>query len=96
MIRVKKVSEVIGKSAYTSDGDYFGKVDDVTLGENRISGWKISIGSNFASLFGGAKGVIIPHQFVRAIGDILIINKNSLPSKASDVPESFEEESLSE
>ena len=30
-------------------------------------------------LLGGAKGVIIPHQFVKAIGDILVINKSSLP-----------------
>ena len=32
-------------------------------------------------LFGGARGVVIPHQFVKAIGDVLIVNKGSLPGR---------------
>jgi len=82
MLRVKKISEVTGKNVFTSEGDYFGQVDDVNLAENKIDGWKIKVGSGFMSMFGGAKGVVIPHQFVRAIGDILIINKGSLPVQA--------------
>jgi len=87
MLRVKKISEVVGKNVFTSDGDYFGSVDDVNLTENKIDGWKIKIGSGFLTMFGGARGVVIPHQFVRAIGDIVIINKNSLPTKtdAADI-----------
>jgi len=38
-------------------------------------------------LIGGAKGVIIPHQFVRAISDVFIINKSALPSPDSGVEE---------
>ena len=82
MLRVKKVSEIIGKNVYTSEGDFFGQIDDVNLAENKIDSWKIKIGSSFLSTFGGARGVVIPHQFVRAIGEIMIINKNSLPSRA--------------
>jgi len=82
MLRIKKITEITGKNVFTSDGDYFGQVDDVNLAENKIDGWKIKVGSGFLSMFGGAKGVIIPHQFVRAIGDVLIINKNSLPSRS--------------
>ena len=81
MLRIKKVSEVIGKNVFTSEGDYFGQLDDVNLAENKIDGWKIKVGSGFLSMFGGARGVVIPHQFVRAIGDVLIVNKNSLPSR---------------
>jgi sporulation protein YlmC with PRC-barrel domain len=89
MLRVKKISEVVGKSVFTSEGDFFGQVDDVNLAENKIDGWKIKVGSNFLSIFGGARGVVIPHQFVRAIGDVVIINKNSLPmkSESSAIPE---------
>lgn len=82
MLRVKKISEVVGKNVYTSDGDFFGQVDDVNLAENKIDGWKIKIGSTFLSVFGGAKGVVIPHQFVRAIGDVVIINRGSIPSRS--------------
>ncbi len=80
MLRIKKISEIIGKNVFTSDGDFFGQVDDINLAENKIDGWKIKVGSTFLSMFGGARGVIIPHQFVRAVGDIVIVNKNSLPA----------------
>tara|TARA_Y100000034_G_C6891093_1_gene409927 strand:+ start:2117 stop:2422 length:306 start_codon:yes stop_codon:yes gene_type:complete len=81
MLRVKKMTEAVGKHVYTSDGDYFGLIEDVNLLDNKIDGWKIKIGSGFMNLLGGARGVIIPQQFVRAIGDIFIVNKASLPSR---------------
>ncbi len=79
MLRIKRVSESVGKPVYTSDGDYFGQIEEVNLVDNKIDGWKIKIGSGFMSLLGGARGVIVPHQFVKAIGDVFIINKSSLP-----------------
>jgi len=84
MLRIKKITEVSGKNVYTSDGDFFGQVEDVNLTDNKIDGWKIKVGSSFLSMFGGARGVIIPHQFVRSIGDIMIVNKNSLPSHSQE------------
>jgi sporulation protein YlmC with PRC-barrel domain len=84
MLRIRKITEVIGKHVFTSDGDFFGQVDEVNLSENKIDGWKIRVGSGFLSMFGGARGVIIPHQFVRSIGDVMIINKGSLPMKGDD------------
>ena len=79
MLRIKKISDVIGKNVYTSEGDLFGQIEEVNLVDNKIDGWKIKIGSTFTAMFGGARGVVIPHQFVRAIGDIVIVNKASLP-----------------
>jgi sporulation protein YlmC with PRC-barrel domain len=79
MLRIKKVSEVIGKDVYTSEGDFFGQVEEINLVDNKIDGWKIRVGSSFLSMFGGARGVVIPHQFVKSVGDILIVNKGSLP-----------------
>jgi sporulation protein YlmC with PRC-barrel domain len=84
MLRVKKVSEAIGKHVYTSEGDYFGQIDDVNLVDNKIDGWKIKLGSGFMSMLGGARGVIIPQQFVRAIGDVFIVNKTSLPMSSAN------------
>ncbi len=103
MLRVKRVSETVGKHVYTSDGDYFGQIDDVNLVDNKIDGWKIRLGGGFMSLLGGARGVIIPQQFVKAIGDIFIVNKASLPASQSHdeplevgAPESISTEHLSE
>lgn len=86
-MRIKKITDVVGARVYTDVGDYFGEIEEANLYENKISGWKIRVGGSIASLIGGARGVIIPHQFVRAISDIVIINSSSLPKAdyANDV-----------
>lgn len=81
MLRIKNISEILGKHVYTSEGDYFGQIEEVNLMDNKIDGWKIRIGNSFMSMFGGARGVVVPHQFVKAIGDVFLINKASLPDK---------------
>ena len=81
-MRVKKITDVIGLRVYTDSGDYFGEVEEANLFENKLDGWRIRVGGSVASLIGGARGVIIPHQFVKAISDILIIDSSALPSPA--------------
>ena len=82
---IKKVTEVIGMKVYTDSGSYFGEVEEANLCENKIYGWRIKTGGAITSLIGGARGVIIPHQFVKAVGDVFIISKSALPS--SDMSE---------
>lgn len=84
MLRIRRISEVIGNQVFTSEGDAFGQIEEVNLSENKIDGWRIRVGSGFMRLLGGAKGVIIPHPFVKAMGDVVIINKTSLPVDAGD------------
>lgn len=86
-MRVRKISEVLGTKVYTDSGDYFGEIEEANLHENKIEGWRIKVGGSVMSLIGGARGVIIPHQFVRAISDIFIINKTALPSPDSEMEE---------
>lgn len=81
MLRIHKAMEIVGKHAYTTDGDYFGQIEEVNLVDNKIDGWKVRVSGGFAGLLGGARGVIIPHQFVKAIGDVLLVNKASLPMR---------------
>ena len=84
---IKKITDVLGTKVYTDSGDFFGEIEEVNLQENKIDGWRIKVGGGVMSLIGGARGVIIPHQFVRAIGDIFLINKTALPSPDSEVEE---------
>ncbi len=86
-MRVKKITEVLGSKVYTDSGDYFGEIEEANLFENKIDGWRIRISSSLASVIGGARGVVIPHQFVKAISDIFIINKAALPSQEMDLEE---------
>jgi len=81
MLKIEKISQVLGKRVYTDGGDFFGEVEEVNLFENKIDGWRIRIGSGMNALLGGARGVIIPHQFVKAIGDVMVISKASLPTR---------------
>jgi len=87
LMRIKKVSEVIGNRVYTDSGDFFGEIEEVNLSDNKIDGWRIKVGGSVASMIGGAKGVIIPHQFVKAIGDVFLINKSALPTPDSSMEE---------
>lgn len=81
MLRIEKLTRMLGKQVYTSEGDYFGQVEEVNLIDNKIDGWRIRVGSGFMSSLGGARGVVIPHQFVKAIGDVFIVNRGSLPKR---------------
>ena len=86
-MRVKKITDVIGTKVYTDLGDFFGEIEEANLSENKIDGWRIKVGGSVLSLIGGARGVIIPHKFVKAISDIFIINKTTLPSQESEIDE---------
>jgi sporulation protein YlmC with PRC-barrel domain len=86
-MRIKKISEVIGNRVYTDGGDFFGEIEEANLSDNRIDGWRIRVGGSVVSMVGGAKGVIIPHQFVKAVGDVFLINKAALPNPDSSIEE---------
>ena len=81
MLKIKRLSEVIGKRVYADSGDLFGMIEEVNLVDNKIDGWRIVVAreSGMIQVLGGARGIIVPHQFIKAIGDIVIINKNAIP-----------------
>jgi sporulation protein YlmC with PRC-barrel domain len=82
MLKLKKVSEMFGLKAYVDSGEYFGDIDQAIVEGNKVFGWKVSAtrASYLSKTLGGAKGVIVPHQLIRAIGDIVIISKAAIPS----------------
>jgi len=84
MLKIKKITEMIGKKVYTDTGDFFGEIEESNLIENKVDGWRIKISSSMGNFLGGAKGVIIPHQFVKAVGDVIIVSRASLPLDEGD------------
>ena len=82
MLKMKKVSECYEMKVFTDEGDYFGDVEEIILTTNKVSGWRVKATKNsfLNSVLGSAKGVIVPHPLVKAIGDIVIINKSAVPS----------------
>ena len=93
-MRIKKITDVMGAKVYTDSGDYFGEIEEANLFENKLDGWRIRVGSSVAPFLGGARGVIVPHQFVKEISDIFIINKAALPSSSEKDFEEVSEDEL--
>ena len=89
-MRIEKITSVMGKKVYTDHGEYFGEIEEVNLFENKVDGWRIRVGSHLMSVLGGARGVIIPHHFVKAVSDIFIINNAALPSRETELNEEAE------
>ena len=85
----KKISDVQSMVVYTDNGEYFGEVEETILGTNKVFGWRIKAtrGSYLNRVLGGAKGVIVPHQLVKAIGDVMLISKAAVPDYEEPKPE---------
>ncbi len=76
VLKLKSIGSTYGLKVYTDNGTYFGEIDEAILQDNRIVSWRIraSSSSNLSKMIKGAKGAIIQHSLVRAIGDIFIIS----------------------
>ncbi|MDP3734215.1 MAG: PRC-barrel domain-containing protein [Nanoarchaeota archaeon] len=93
MLKMKKVSETYDLRVFTDSGEYFGDIEDSIVAGNKVSGWKVKATKNsfLSRVLGSAKGVIVPHQMVRAVGDILIVSRNAVPSGGNPAEEEAQE-----
>jgi len=93
MLKLKRISEIFGMKVFTNAGDFFGSVEEAEIINNRIYGWKIkpTKDSYLTKAIGGAKGVIVPHKLVDAVGDIMIISKTAIPSSSPEEMEALKE-----
>jgi len=92
MLRMKRISETYDMRVFTDVGEYFGDIEESIITQNKVFGWRVRATKNsfLNKVLGSAKGVIVPHQLVKCIGDIMIISKAALPS-SSDEEEGNEE-----
>lgn len=86
MLKMKRISESYDMKVFTDTGDYFGDIEESILTHNKVFGWRVKATRNsfLNKVLGSAKGVIVPHQLVKSIGDIMIISKAAVPSKGSE------------
>lgn len=89
MLKMKKVSETYEMRVFTDTGEYFGDVEESIITQNKIFGWRVRATKNsfLSKVLGSAKGVIVPHQLVKSIGDIMIISKAAIPSYSEEEKE---------
>ena len=86
MLKMKQVSETYDMKVFTDTGDYFGDIEESIVTQNKVFGWRVRSTKNsfLNKVLGSAKGVIVPHQLVKSIGDIMIISKAAVPSYSQD------------
>ena len=82
MLKMKKLTETYDMRVYTDTGEYFGDVEESILMQTKVFGWRVRATKNsfLSKVLGSAKGVIVPHQLVKSIGDVMIINKAAVPN----------------
>ena len=74
----QEITALVGREVYSNNGVFVGEVEDVRLdlGQEQVTG--LALADLNSELFQGnidpGKGVMIPYRWVRAVGDIVLIN----------------------
>lgn len=86
MLKMKKITESYDMKVFTDSGDYFGDIEEAMLTATKVYGWRVRATKNsfLSKVLGSAKGVVVPHQLVKAVGDIMIISKTAVPSYSAE------------
>ncbi len=82
MLKMRKISEIYNMKVFTDSGDYFGDIEEAILTKSKVFGWRVRATKNsyLSKVLGNAKGVIVPHQLTKSVGDVMIISKAAVPS----------------
>ena len=75
---LEEIHTLVGREVYSNNGVFVGEVEDIKLdlpGE-QVSG--LALGevnpALFAEIAASSSGVIIPYRWVRAVGDVILVN----------------------
>ena len=83
MLKMKRITDAYSMKVFTDSGDYIGDVEEAVLTKTKITAWRVRAtkSSALSRLIGHAvKGVIVPHQLIKSIGDVMIISKSAVPA----------------
>jgi sporulation protein YlmC with PRC-barrel domain len=74
----QEITSLVGREVYSNNGVFVGEVEDLRLDMDaeRVTG--LALGEINRDLFQGrvegAMGVLIPYRWVRAVGDVVLVN----------------------
>lgn len=82
MLKMRRITDVYEMKVFDDIGNYMGDIEESLISLNKVFGWRIRATrtSSLSRVLGSAKGIIVPHKFVKAIGDIMIVNKQAIPA----------------
>jgi len=74
----QEITTLVGREVYSNNGVFVGEIEDVQLNLDAESVTSLAVGELndelFADTVGPGKGVLIPYRWVRAVGDVVLVN----------------------
>jgi sporulation protein YlmC with PRC-barrel domain len=74
----QEITSLVGREVYSNNGVYVGEVEDVQLdvGARTVTGLALTEVNRelFENQIDGHRGVMVPYRWVRAVGDVVLIN----------------------
>ena len=74
----EEITSLVGREVYSNNGVFVGEVRDVHLDFERQTVTELALQDLNDELFHGridpGKGVMVPYRWVRAVGDVILIN----------------------
>ncbi|MFB6173634.1 MAG: PRC-barrel domain-containing protein [Halobacteriales archaeon] len=74
----QEITALVGREVYSNNGVYVGEVEDLQLNLDDEVVTALAVTELNPELFedhaGGARGVLLPYRWVRAVGDVILIN----------------------
>ncbi|MFC6953468.1 PRC-barrel domain-containing protein [Halorubellus litoreus] len=74
----QEITSVVGREVYSNNGVYVGEIEDVRLDIERETVTGLALSTINSDIFGNSmqdsRGIIIPYRWVRAVGDVVLVN----------------------
>lgn len=74
----QEITSLVGREVYSNNGVFVGEIEDIQLDLDQEIVTGLALGQVnrelFASKVENRKGVLIPYRWVRAVGDVVLVN----------------------
>ncbi|GGM64831.1 sporulation protein YlmC with PRC-barrel domain [Halarchaeum rubridurum] len=74
----QEITSLVGREVYSNNGVFVGEIEDIRLDLDAEVVNGLALGELNPDLFAdydtGRRGVIVPYRWVRAVGDVVLIN----------------------
>ncbi len=74
----QEITTLVGREVYSNNGVFVGEIEDIRLNLDQQEVTGLALGEINDELFrgrvGANHGVIIPYRWVRAVGDVVLVN----------------------
>jgi sporulation protein YlmC with PRC-barrel domain len=91
----QEITALVGREVYSNNGVFVGEVEDVRLNLDDVKVTGLALHRINTDLFGerarGSRGVIVPYDWVQAVGDVVLVSDII---ERIQTPEDVEEEEL--